>query len=251
MEDWQQWQIRADQIAVELGRDVDALQAQFFEENDGRDMRRFWPMFRDLKERVRIAPAIRLEDKLALERRLRNLGSRAYKAQEVVFARSSERRAELVPQVESLREAADKTQSPRDLRRLRRELDRVRQQFDGDVPLSPADRQALWDTWREASQFVWDRLTDVWTKNESVLRQVLDEARQRLTDGDAAGASRGVSRFYDSLKAYEGRQETVSDLRKEAETIGRDAREAEEQRAQARTATASAPKSPPQEAWRS
>jgi transposase len=55
-------------------------------------MRGFWPRFRDLKERVRTAPAIRLEAKLDLERRLRSLGSRAYKAQEVVYAHSSERK---------------------------------------------------------------------------------------------------------------------------------------------------------------
>lgn len=147
MEDWQQWQLRADQIAADLGRELDVLDQEFFSESGDQSFRRFWPRFRDLKERVRTAPAIRLEAKLDLEKRLRGIGARAYKAQEAAFAQSDERKGELLQMIEGFRAAAEKMTSPRELRTLRRDLDRVREQFDTGVPLSPADRQKLWDAW--------------------------------------------------------------------------------------------------------
>src|SRR5947209_14993057 len=123
MEEWQEWQIRADEIAAQLRQDVDALDADFFGETPGGNLRNFWPRYRDLKERVRIAPAIKLDDKLDLERRLRGLGSKAYKAQEAAVAGSGERKQELLPRIQGIRDQAAGMDSARDLRTLRRELD--------------------------------------------------------------------------------------------------------------------------------
>src|SRR5579864_7910447 len=109
MEDWQEWQIRADQIAAALGEEIDALEKDFFSESAEPAYRGFWPRFRSLKERVRTAPAIRLEAKLALERRLRDLGSKAYKGQEAVYAQSETRKGKLLGSISSLRAAAENT----------------------------------------------------------------------------------------------------------------------------------------------
>src|SRR5690242_3471297 len=127
MEDWQQWQIQADQVAETLGAEVDALEKDFFSETADPTFRGFWPRFRDLKERVRVAPAIRLEAKLDLERRLRSLGSRAYKQQEAAYAKSGERKAELLQNIVEVRERADAASQPRELRAIRRDLDGVRE----------------------------------------------------------------------------------------------------------------------------
>src|SRR5947209_11851673 len=167
MEDWQQWQLRADEVAAQLRQEVDALDADFFGENPG-NVRNFWPRYRDLKERVRVAPAIKLDDKLDLEKRLRGLGSKAYKAQEAAVAGSGERKEQLLPRIQALRQQAESMDSARDLRMLRRELDGVRKEFDSDRSLVPADRQAVWDAWREANQFLWDRLNGIWSATETV-----------------------------------------------------------------------------------
>jgi DNA repair exonuclease SbcCD ATPase subunit len=253
MEDWQEWQIRADQVAADLGRDVDALERDFFTDESATNFRAFWPRFRDLKERVRIAPAIKLDDKLSLERRLRGLGSRAYKGQEVAFAQSSEQKAEILPRIDTLRAAAEGTTSPRDLRGLRRELDSLRREFDADKTLVAADRQALWDAWRAANQLVWDRLTGSWSENERTLQAILTTARQDLERGNANAARQNVRRFFESLRTNEAKQEAVNRLKAEAEEIRRDAEEAEERRQTARAAasTPHIPTGSPVDGWRS
>src|SRR5436305_6759968 len=118
MEDWQEWQIRADEVAARLRLEVDALDADFFGETPGGNLRNFWPRYRDLKERVRVAPAIKLDDKLDLEKRPRGLGSKAYKAQEAAVAGSGERKEQLLPRIQALRQQAESMDSARDLRML-------------------------------------------------------------------------------------------------------------------------------------
>jgi len=195
VEDWQQWQIRADEIASALNKDVDALEHDFFGTEKEVSFRAFWPRFRELKERVRVAPAIKLDDKLSLERRLRGLGSRAYKAQEATYAESGTRKNEFLSTIQALRERSESLETPRELRELRRELDGVRTQFDTGAGLVPPDRQAVWDAWRDTNQFVWQRLNDLWSQNETYLRDILAMGRQDMDRGDAQGARQAAGRF--------------------------------------------------------
>lgn len=251
MEDWQQWQIRADQIAGALGEDVTMLEKEFFgDEVPDEHFRAFWPRFRDLKERVRIAPAIRLEAKLDLERRLRNLGSRAHKVQERTYARSGERKSEILSQIAGVRASAEGLDSSRELRSARREIDRVRQEFESGTPLVPPDRQAVWEAWREANQFVWDRLTMVWSRNEEYLRAILDGAREQLAAGNMNAARQAVSRFFESIRGHECKQEALTRLKEEAESIRAEAERAEERRATERAASRQQQLTSPVEGWR-
>jgi hypothetical protein len=251
MEDWQEWQIRADQIAAELGADVDKLEQEFFPEDDAEiNLRAFWPRFRDLKERVRVAPAIRLEDKLSLERRLRGLGNRAYKVQQVVAGRSTERKDELLAQIAELRASAEQENSPRELRAKRRSFDNVRQSFDTGPALIAADRQTVWEAWREANQFVWQRLQDLWAANETVLRQIIADGRQQLEKGNAAAARQTAARFFDTLKSHEAKQEAVNAMKAEIDEIRREADALEERRAAERAPTPKIPAVPTTEIWK-
>lgn len=236
MEDWQEWQVRADEIAESLNHEVETLDKDFFTPESDGNLRAFWPRFRDLKEKVRIAPAIKLEAKLDLEKRLRSLGSRAYRAQEVTFARSGARKEELLASIATLRTPADTLSNARDLRDLRRELDRVREQFGAGAPLVSNDRQVVWDAWREASQHVWQRLTATWDENEVRLRAILDEAKQQLESSNANGAKQGVMRFFEGLRAHEAKQEAVVQMKAEAEGLRREA-DGIEERKQAQRAT--------------
>lgn len=250
MEDWQEWQIRADRIAAELGADVDALERDYLQEPPAQNLRGFWPRFRDLKERVRVAPAIKLDDKLALERRLRSLGSRAYKLQEASMARSSEQKAGLLTRLESVRTFAENESSPRELRGVRRDLDALRKEFDADQQLAPGDRQELWEAWRSVNQFVWDRVTARWGENETVLRGILNQARQDLERGNANAARQNTRRFFESLRTHEAKQDAVNELKAEAEAIRREAEEAEERKAAARAPSTSAPSVNALDSWR-
>jgi hypothetical protein len=236
MEDWQQWQIQADQIAADLNQNVKKLETDYFSESAEPAFRGFWPRFRELKERVRIAPAIRLEDKLDLERKLRALGSRAYKAQEGTYARSAERKAELLATIAEHRSRAQDIEDPKELRAARRQLDLVREGFDKGSPLVPADRQQVWDAWKEASQGVWSRLTVVWGENEAHLRNILDIAREHLQEKRYNEARQAVGRFFESLRGREARQEVLNALKAEAESLRGEAEKVEEQKASDRLA---------------
>ncbi len=251
MEDWQQWQIRADQIAVSLGAEVDGLTTDFFGDAGDATMRGFWPRFRDLKERVRTAPAIRLEAKLDLERRLRSLGSRAYKAQEVVYAHSSERKTQLLDSIEEVRISAESVSAPRDLRGIRRSLDTIRQQFDSGVQLVPPDRQVVWDAWRGANQFVWQKLTDSWAENETQLRELIAEARRHVENGESPAAKQAVARFFEALRTRECKQEIMTALKSEAELIRREADQSESRKVAERVVSQQAQVVPAVDSWRS
>jgi hypothetical protein len=250
MEDWQEWQIRADQVAAGLGAEVDTLERTYFGGEEDVDFRSFWRKFRDLKERVRTAPAIKLEAKLDLERRLRGIGSKAYKGQEQAFARSSERKNELLGKVGELRGIAERESVPRALRALRRDVERMREEFDAGVSLVPQDRQAVWDAWREANQFAWQRLVDIWNENESYLREFLVTARQQLEKGNGGGARQQVGRFFDSLKTHEAKQEAVTTLKADADGIRRDAEQIED-RTVARAVVERVQTTPILETWKS
>jgi hypothetical protein len=227
VEDWQEWQIRADQVAADLGKQVDVLEREFFSEEET-NFRAFWPRFRDLKERVRLAPAIKLEDKIALERRLRDLGSRAYKGQEVAYGESGERKSELLGSIRELRSSAEETEEPRELRKLRRQLDSIRGQFETGTSLMPPDRQAVWEAWREASQFVWQKLTSFWEANEEYLSGILAEARKNVESRNGNGARQSIGRFFDALKTRECRQSRLNTLKNEANDLRTAASQVEE-----------------------
>lgn len=250
MEDWQEWQIRAERIATELGEEIDALERDFLGDQAAANLRGLWPRFRDLKERVRVAPAIKLDDKLALERRLRGIGSRAYKLQEASLARSTERKAEFLPRLEAVKTYASTESSPRELRGVRRDLDALRKEFDADPQLAPPDRQELWEAWRAVNQFVWDRVTERWTENEKVLRGILTQARQDLERGNANAARQNTRRFFETLKTHEAKQDSVNELKGEAVAIRREAEEAEERKAATRTPAVAAPAVNALDSWR-
>jgi hypothetical protein len=250
MEDWQEWQIRADGVAESLNNDVETLEKDFFSPESDGNLRAFWPRFRDLKEKVRTAPAIKLEAKLDLERRLRNLGSRAYKTQEATFAQSGGRKEELLASIASLRTPADTLDNARELRNLRRELDRVREQFGSGSPLVSSDRQQVWDAWREASQHVWQRLTATWEQNEIELRAVLADARQQLENGNANGTRQAVARFFEGLRAREARQEAVVQMKAEAEGLRREADSIEQRKEVQRSASQAVSVVPAVDGWR-
>ncbi|GAC1323325.1 MAG: hypothetical protein NVS2B16_12990 [Chloroflexota bacterium] len=250
MEDWQQWQARADEVAAGLSQEVDELDRQFLTESTDPTFRAFWPRFRDLKERVRTAPAIKLDAKLDLERRLRAVGSRAYKAQEGAYAQSGGRKDELLASIAEIRAAVEQLDNPRDVRNARRQLEAVRETFDGGPSLVPSDRQAVWESWRDTNQFAWTRLNTMWAENEVHLRAILQEAREAFEKGNAGAVRSAVSRFFEALRTHEAKQAILNDLKSEAEALRRQSEQVEQRRVVERVASRQAQVVAPQQGWR-
>lgn len=167
------------------------------------------------------------------------------------MARSSERKGELLPRLEAVRNAAANESSPRELRGFRRDLDALRKEFDADHELAPVDRQQVWEAWRSVNQFVWDRVTARWGENESYLRGILSQARQELERGNGNAARQNTRRFFESLKTHEAKQEAVTELKAEAEAIRREAEEAEERKSATKTPSLSVSSVNALDSWRS
>lgn len=256
LEDWQEWQIRADKVAEDLRAALDELTSTYLNQEGAEfDARGFWPRFRDMKERVRIAPAIRLEAKLELERRLRTIGAKAYKAQEVVNAESGERKKDLLTRIAELRATAEKESSPRALRGFRRSFDALRQEFDKGADLVPSDRQAVWDAWRDANQFSWQRLVDMWDANEQELRSILTDVRQQIERGNGPAARQGLTRFFEALRTHEAKQQSMNEMKGEADELRQEAQAVEDKAVAARAPRKTAPITTPTvslpEGWKS
>lgn len=250
MEDWQEWQIRADQVAASLRQDLETLEQNYLSEGSDGDFRGFWPRFKDLKERVRIAPAIKLDDKLQLERGLRDLGSRAYKGQEASYAQSALRKTELLESIGALKASSEGVLQPRELRIARRDLDTVRSQFDAGPPLMPQDRQAVWDAWKDASQFVWDRLNSQWSENEQYLRDILDQARSQIESRNPNAVRQTIGKFFEALRTREARQSTITAMKAEANELRNEASAAEAQRTPERVVSQQPQLVSPVDSWK-
>jgi hypothetical protein len=249
VEDWQEWQIQAEQIAARLNEEVSVLSQSLNEATDP-VLRGFWPKLKDLKERVRTAPAIQLEDKLELERRLRNMGSRAYKTREAAQAQSNVRRDELLAEIQEIQASIEATDLPRDLRERRRGIESIRGQFDQGVLLVPADRQLVWTRWRETNEALWKKLTGAWEENEVALRALLDEARASADAGNAEGARRAAGSFYEELRNRECRGNAAASLKSDLDAVVRALEQTERQKAADRQVIQRAQVVPPVEDWR-
>src|SRR5947209_2586761 len=99
-----EWQRVAGQAAAALNAEIDALEARFWPVTPGTSFRDFWQRIDGLKERVRTAPAIMLDDKLALQHRLAELCKRARQDQKLAQQRAAADRHELLNRIGEARE---------------------------------------------------------------------------------------------------------------------------------------------------
>src|SRR5690348_14428099 len=77
----EEWERRADKFAAAATAELTELENRFWPEPEHGSFRGFWPVVRSLNERVRIAPAIKLDDKLTLQHRINELCQRARRDQ--------------------------------------------------------------------------------------------------------------------------------------------------------------------------
>lgn len=226
-----EWQQLADRIAESLGNEVTLLESDFWPQPQNGSFRSFWPRVRELNERVRTAPAIKLDDKLALQHRLNELCQRARRDQKALQTEITARREEMVAgialAVDSIREArtVDQLQEVRsDLAALRGRITTM------DSALRRDDRQEVWNTWQQANQAAWDRLTELWRENEQVLSATLDEAQESLQAGEPRAAKDRIKTFHSLVASHECTHRTLRSLRSRANGLWREADELSRQK---------------------
>jgi hypothetical protein len=229
--DAEEWQRLADRIAAVLGAEVSALEQDFWPEPRDGSFRAFWPRVRELNERVRIAPAIKLDDKLALQHRLNELCQRARRDQKVLQQRVVSQKQELLDAVAIASASVEDAHSIDELQEVRRDLSGLRERI---AALDPAfrreERQDLWNAWQIANQSAWERLNRLWGENERVLSALLDEAQESLRGGEPRAAKDRIKAFHAAVTERECAHRTLRALRARANGIWRDADELSRQK---------------------
>ena len=230
-----EWQRLADEAAVRLDEEIAELENSFWSsELPQRSFRAFWTRLRDLNDRVRTAPAIKLDDKLHLQHRLGELSQRARRDQKQLKESVAQRKQELLEDIRLARDSLSEASTVEDTQEVRSDLAALRKRISAsDVPFRPDERQDIWQTWQEANQEAWDRLNQQWSVNERYLSSILDEAQQHVETGEPRLAKERVKAFHSAVSAHECSHAALRALRSRANALWRDADELGRQRHEA------------------
>lgn len=182
-----EWERQADAFALEAHACIDQLERDFLAERVNSPYRRFWEQVRELNERVRVAPAIKLDDKQTLQRRINTLCQQVRQQQKIQHERAAAWQADML-QVLGLAEAGlGGAESIGEIQEIREDLTRIRARLDEDPGTDRRARQQVWDAWQGLNRASWEKLTDLWQHNEEALTALLQQAEQRLEARDARG----------------------------------------------------------------
>ena len=224
----------ARRTAEELGLAVQELEDGI--QSGSTSRRDAWNALRDLQQRVSSAPAITLDDKLALMERLRALGHRLREEQKEARRHATGWRASLTDALRLGDEALAAADSIETVQEVRADLVLLRKRIESEG--NSVDRQtraSVWTHWQETNQRAWQALNELWQQNERVLTEVLEEARARIAAGDPGGARERVRAFHSAISSHECSHRALRELRAtagslwgEAESLGRANREAYE-----------------------
>ncbi len=198
----EEWERLADETARALTGEVDGIETAPSAGPAG--YRTFWVNVRDLNERIRTAPAIKLEDKLALQHRVNVLCQQARQDQKATHERV---RAEEVGLLDALALAAETltdAEGVPEVQAVRADLAFLRKRVEQLAPeLRREQRQRMWNTWQRVNQDAWSMLQVSWERNEHHLEALLDEAEQCLQAGDPRGARERVKAFHAAVTVHE------------------------------------------------
>lgn len=223
LEDAAEWEAAATRAAIELGTQIDALASELAAGRPG-SYRAFWERLRALQEQVRHAPAIKLDDKLALHGRLRALEDRARQERREARQAAMTARAELLERLALIRELLAQATTTGEVQAARADLRLLRERLERDATmLDRASREAVWTEWQGTNQAAWEALNALWSRNEAELRRLLEQARERLEAKDVQGAREGVKTFHGSVVDLECSHRALRDLRLQAGQIWQEA----------------------------
>lgn len=215
-----QWQQVADEYAARMNQVISALESEFWPHTVSGSFRTFWPRVRELNEQVRTAPAIRLEDKLALQRRLNELCQRARRDQKALQRQNAMQKQELLAAVTFARESIAEAATAEEAQQVRAELSALRQRIgELDASFRREDRQEIWNAWQGANQAAWERVNALWAANEAFLASLLDESQRRLEAGDPRAAKEQVKFFHEGARLRECSHRALRTLRGRAHSL--------------------------------
>jgi len=209
-----EWEELADRVAAQLQQAISQLEEHVWPLPVDRFGQAFWPQVRELNERVRTAPAIKLDDKLALHRRLNELCQRARLHQKSLQQEAARERDELRDSIALVRETLEGEPSSGELHELRAELVALRDRLrSGESTLRHIDRQHTWQAWQQTNQLAWRRLNELWKESEQILTAILDEAEVRLAAGDTRAAKDKIKAFHVTAANHECSHAALRGLR--------------------------------------
>lgn len=219
MADAAAWEQQADAEAARLGAAIDGLQETWPGPNT--TFRLFWLGMKDVSERIRTAPAIKLDDKLHLQYRVHELCLKAR-------AEQKERRERLSVLETRAREVLDLAEETLNgnlristVQEVRADLALLRDQIQ---PFSGILRKSgLWERWQAVNKATWTRLTELWGLNEGRLSALLDEASTSIERGDPRGAKEAVKKFHTTAGELECSHRVLRVLRSRANGIWKQA----------------------------
>lgn len=221
----EEWERQADAAAAGLGQEIDRLEVDW--PGPSQSFRQFWATVKDLNERIRTAPAIKLDDKLQLHHRVNELCHRARAEQRERLEQLQALEARLAEGLDLARESLDEARTIPGIQEVRADLALLRSQLESASP--QLRRSGLWERWQELNRGAWDRLNQLWSQNGSVLGAILDEANLKVERGDARGAKETIKHFHSvsselecshrDLRTLRGR---AHDIWKKADDVGRE-----------------------------
>lgn len=220
-----EWQRTARAAAEELGSAVEALEDGLQAGTVSR--RDAWNGLRDLQQRVSTAPAIILDDKLALLERLRAVGRRLREDQKQARQHAARWRASLTDALHLGDEALAAADSVASVQEVRADLALLRKRIESEgQSVDRQTRESVWTHWQESNQRAWQALNDRWRENEEYLRGIVDEARARVRGGDPGGARERVRAFHGAVETHECSHRALRDLRTAAAAVWSEAESA-------------------------
>lgn len=220
------WEAMADAIAADIERDIRNLEEHLWGSERPRSFGLFWTRVRELNQQVRVAPAIKLDDKLALQRRLNELCQNARREQRLQRQQASERKQLFVDATALARESLEGAETLAQIQEVRADLAAIRRRVkEEESALRREDAQQVWSAWQALNQEAWYRLNDAWAINERMLSALLDQAQERIERGDSAGAKESIKAFHAAVPEHECSHQSQRALRDRARDLWHDADE--------------------------
>jgi hypothetical protein len=223
----EEWETLADSIAARISARISTLETDLRERAGSLSFKQFWSTVRALNDEIRHAPAIKLDDKLAAQRRINGLCASAKDLQRALRDEQDARVAEINDSLDLAAGSLSAASTLQQIQDVRSYLNALRPRLaGGETRLPRSAQQAVWKRWQDLNAAAWERLNEMWSENEAALRSILDDAQERLTANDPRGAREHIRTFQSrsgseecSHVARKALRARANDLWKEAEQV--------------------------------
>jgi hypothetical protein len=216
----EEWERLADAFAAETGAELSRLEETFWPDPPDSSFRGFWGTIKALNERVRTAPAVKLDDKLALQRRINELCQRARQDQKRLAEERMERERELHDALTLSVESLSEAQTIPQIQEVRSDLAMLREQVVAESRRAPGrHNQVLWQLWQDTNQLAWARLNALWEEHAGTLAEILDNAERDLAAGNVRAAKDTIKQFHVAAAEQECSHRALRALRARAGSL--------------------------------